>query len=268
MRRRQLGTALFRASVWLLLGFVILPVVVVVATSVSATPDVVFPPEQLSLRYYRAFFFVEAKWQAAFVNSIVVAAGTAVLATALGTAGAYGTWQLAAGRLRKSITTLLVLPLPTPLIVLALALSVYFARLGIRGSYLALILGHTLVTVPFVFIVVRAVLTRVDWQTHEAARDLGATRWQAFREVVFPQIRAGVVAAGFVAAILSLHEFLIALFLSDFNTRTLPVLEWTALRNFVDPMVSVVSTLLILAALALAVPVVVVFGVDRLARLL
>lgn len=268
MRRRQLGTALFRASVWLVLGFVILPVVVVVATSVSATPDVVFPPEQLSLRYYRAFFVVEAKWQAAFANSIVVAAGTAVLATALGTAGAYGTWQLAAGRLRKSITTLLVLPLPTPLIVLALALSVYFARLGIRGSYLALILGHTLVTVPFVFIVVRAVLTRVDWQIHEAARDLGATRWQAFREVVFPQIRAGVVAAGFVAAILSLHEFLIALFLSDFNTRTLPVLEWTALRNFVDPMVSVVSTLLILAALVLAVPVVVVFGVDRLARVL
>jgi len=124
------------------------------------------------------------------------------------------------------------------------------------------------VTVPFVYIVVRAVLTRVDWQTHEAARDLGATRWQAFREVVFPQIRAGVVAAGFVAAILSLHEFLIALFLSDFSTQTLPVLEWTALRNFVDPMVSVVSTLLILAALGLAIPVVAVFGVDRLARLL
>jgi ABC-type spermidine/putrescine transport system permease subunit II len=268
VRQRQLGTALFRVSVWLLLAFVLLPVVVVVATSVSATPDVVFPPEQLSLRYYQAFFFEEAKWQAAFRNSAIVAAGTAVLATALGTAGAYGTWQLTAGRLRQAITTLLVLPLPTPLIVLALALSVYFARLGIRGSYLALIFGHTLVTVPFVFIVVRAVLTRVDWRTHEAARDLGATRWQAFREVVFPQIRAGVIAAAFVAAILSLHEFLIALFLSDLGTRTLPVLEWTALRNFVDPMVSVVSTLLIVAALALAIPVVAVFGVDRLARLL
>lgn len=268
MKQRQLGTLLFRASIWLLLGFVVLPIVVVVATSVSATPAVVFPPEQLSLRYYLAFFFVEAKWQAAFINSGIVATGTALLATVLGTAGAYGTWRLADGRLRQAITTLLVLPLPTPLIVLALALSVYFSRLGIRGSYLALILGHTLVTVPFVFIVVRAVLTRVDWRLHEAARDLGATRWQAFRAVLFPQIRAGVIAAAFVAAILSLHEFLIALFLSDFSTRTLPVLEWTALRNFVDPMVSVVSTLLILAALVLAVPVVVVFGVDRLARLL
>ena len=77
-----------------------------------------------------------------------------------------------------------------------------------------------------------------------------------------------MIAAAFVAAILSLHEFLIALFLSDLGTRTLPVLEWTALRNFVDPMVSVVSTLLIVAALALAIPVVAVFGVDRLARLL
>ena len=268
MTRRRLGTALYRTGVWLLLGFIVLPVVVVIGTSVSATPDVVFPPEQLSLRYYRAFFFEEAKWQTAFVNSAIIAAGTALLATALGTAGAYGTRTLPEGRLREAVTTLLVLPLPTPVIVLALALSVYFARLGIRGSYPALVLGHTLVTVPFVYVVVRAVLARVDWRAHEAARDLGATRWQAFREIVFPQIRAGVVAAAFVAAILSLHEFLIALFLSDFGTQTLPVLEWTALRNFVDPMISVVSTLLIIAALALAVPVVVVLGMDRLARLL
>lgn len=266
--RRTVGTVAFRLTTLLLLGFVLLPVVVVVATSLSATPDVVFPPEQLSLRYYEAFFFEEVKWQRAFVSSAIVATGTALLATALGVTGAYGARTLPEGRLRAGVTTLLVLPLPTPLVVLALSLAVFFARLGIIGSYLAIVLGHTVVTVPFVYILTRAVLSRVDWGTREAARDLGATRWQAFRETVFPQIRSGVVAAGFVAAILSLHEFLIALFVSGFDTRTLPVLEWTALRNFVDPMVSVVSTLLILGALALAIPVVAILGIDRLARLM
>lgn len=267
MIRRQLGTAAFRLTVAVLVGFVLLPIVVVIATSVSASADIVFPPQSLSLEWYEAFFFEEIQWQNAFVSSAIVAAGTAVLATALGTAGAYGARTLPRGRLRTAVTTLLVLPLPTPLVVLALALAVFFARLGIIGSHLAIVLGHTVVTVPFVYILTRAVLARVDWQTREAARDLGATRWQAFRETVVPQIRTGVVAAAFVAAILSLHEFLIALFVSGFDSRTLPVLEWTALRNFVDPMVSVVSTLLILAALVLAIPVVAVLGLERLAKL-
>jgi len=264
--RRRLGTAAFRLLTAALLGFVLLPVVVVVATSFSATPGVVFPPERVSLTYYEAFLFEEVRWQEAFVNSAIVAAGTAVLATVLGAAGAYGVRTLPSGRLRTGITTLLLLPLPTPLVVLALALAVFFARLGIIGSHLAIVLGHTVVTVPFVYVVVRAVLARVDWQTRAAARDLGASRFQAFRAAVLPQIRPGLVAGAFVAAILSLHEFLIALFVSGFDTQTLPVLEWTALRNFIDPMISVVSTLLILGALVLAVPVVLALGIERLAR--
>lgn len=268
MNRRRLGTLAFRGVTVALLGFVLLPVAVVVATSLNAAPDVVFPPDRLSLRWYRAFLFEEGEWRRAFVNSLVVAAGTAVLATLLGTAGAYGVRSLPDGRLRRAVTTLVVLPLPTPVVVLALALSVYFARLGVGNGHLAVVLGHTLVTVPFVYVVVRATLARVDWQTREAARDLGASRWQAFRATVAPQIRAGVLAAAFVAAVLSLHEFLIALFVAGVDARTLPVLEWTALRNFVDPTVSVVSTLLILLALLLALPVVAVLGVERLARTL
>ncbi|PSQ52306.1 hypothetical protein BRD20_07460 [Halobacteriales archaeon SW_8_65_20] len=232
--RRRLGTVGFRVTTWLLFGFVLLPVVVVVSTSLSPTPDIAFPPESVSLRWYESFFLDESQRQ----------------------------WRV----VRRVVTGLLVIPLPTPLIVLALALTVYFTRIGLTQSYLPIVLGHTLVTIPFVYVMTRAVLARVDWQTREAARDLGASRWQAFREAVVPQIRSGVAAAAFVAAILSLHEFLIALFVSSRATQTLPVLEWSALRNFVDPMVSVVSTLLIVATLALAVPVVLVFGVERLAR--
>jgi putative spermidine/putrescine transport system permease protein/spermidine/putrescine transport system permease protein len=264
--RRRLGTVAFRATTWLLFGFVLLPVVVVVATSFSGTPDVSFPPASLSLEWYEAFLFEEAQWQAAFENSVVVAALTTVLATSLGTVGAYAVRTLPDGRLKQGVSALVMLPLPTPLIVLALSLSVYFSRLGLSGSRLAIALGHTVITVPFVYLVMRAVFSRVDWGTREAARDLGASPWQAFREAVVPQVRAGLLAAGFVAAVLSLHEFLIALFVSGFDSRTLPVLEWTALRNFVDPTISVVSTLLILAALAALVPAVLLFGVDRLAR--
>jgi len=266
--RRRLGTVGFRVTTWLLFGFVLLPVVVVVSTSLSPTPDIAFPPESVSLRWYESFFLDESQrqWRVAFRNSGIVAVGTALLATALGTTAAYGVRELPEGRVRRLVTGLLVIPLPTPLIVLALALTVYFTRIGLTQSYLPIVLGHTLVTIPFVYVMTRAVLARVDWQTREAARDLGASRWQAFREAVVPQIRSGVAAAAFVAAILSLHEFLIALFVSSRSTQTLPVLEWSALRNFVDPMVSVVSTLLIVATLALAVPVVLVFGVERLAR--
>jgi ABC-type spermidine/putrescine transport system permease subunit II len=128
------------------------------------------------------------------------------------------------------------------------------------------VVGHTVITAPLALLITYGALSRVDWSIRESALDLGATPFRAFREATLPQLRSAVVASVFVAAVLSTHEFLISLFMTDFTTRTVPVLTWITLRNRLDPTASVVSTLLVVGVLVGVGVAGAAVGLDRLAR--
>ncbi|EMA31135.1 ABC transporter permease [Halobiforma nitratireducens] len=255
MHRETLETIAFRAGYLALFAFLLLPLIVVVATPFAASGRLAFPPESYSLAWY-AEFFNDVRWLTAFENSIIVGVGTAILATVLGVLAAFGQELDEGSRIGSIVGPLVLIPLLIPPVILGITLLMYFSEIGIRGSYVTLVLAHTLWATPLVYFVMRSVFSRFDWQQLDAASDLGAGPVQSFVHVVLPNVKHGVFVGGLLAFIISLQEFVMALFLSTASTETIPVLAWTEIRQALDPMVSVVSTFLILfslVALALAV---------------
>ena len=112
----------------------------------------------------------------------------------------------------------------------------------------------------------QSVFSRFDWALRDAGRDLGADPVRNFVHVVFPGVRNGVFIAALIAFIISLQEFIMALFLSGNDTQTIPVLAWTTLRQSLDPMVSVVSTFLILASTAAILVTAALMNLEWLAK--
>jgi ABC-type spermidine/putrescine transport system permease subunit II len=152
-----------------------------------------------------------------------------------------------------------------PGVIIGVTLLTFFSRLGLQQSYPALVLAHSLWATPLTFSVMQSTFARFDWQLHEAALDLGASRPRAFLYVVVPEVRAGLAVAALVAFIVSLQEFVMALFLSGPDTRTVPVQAWNSLRQSLDPLVSVVSTILLFAVVLLVLLAGALAGLERLA---
>jgi spermidine/putrescine transport system permease protein len=243
LRRETLETAAFRACYLTLLALMLLPLLVVVVTSFSGTGRLAFPPESYSLMWYGEFLD-SVRWLDAFTNSIVIGVGTALVATLLGVMGAFGQ-EIDDGSLGTVLAPLVLIPLLIPPVILGITLLMYFNEVGLRGSYASIVLAHTLWATPLVYFVMRSVFSRFDWQQLDAAQDLGAGPLQSFVYVVLPNVKHGIFVGGLLAFIISLQEFVMALFLSTPSTETIPVLAWTEIRQALDPMVSVVSTFLI-----------------------
>jgi ABC-type spermidine/putrescine transport system permease subunit II len=261
---RRLRQWLFRVAYGAVFVFLLGPIVVVVGTSVIPSGEFVFPPSGVSLRWYAAFATSET-WLTAATNSAVAATGTTLLSTTLGTLAALGVRGLD-GRREAVVVVLAVAPLFVPGVVMGVTLLLFLSQFDLQQSRLAVVLAHSLWATPLTFAVVRAALSRFDWRVRDAALDLGASRPRAFLEVVAPNVRAGLVAAALVAAVVSLQEFIMTLFVAGPDTRTVPVEAWNTLRSSVDPLVSVVATLLVVAVLVGVGLAAAATGLDRLAR--
>ena len=153
-------------------------------------------------------------WLAATWLSLTVGAAVVVLATRAGNARRARAGA-AAARVRGPWSTALVLsPLIVPGIVVAIGVYYAFARYGLIGTPIGLVLAHTCLAVPFVVTSVGASLAGFDRRLEQAARSLGATPWGAFRQVTLPLIRSGVLVGALFAFITSFDELIVALFLS------------------------------------------------------
>jgi ABC-type spermidine/putrescine transport system permease subunit II len=252
-----------QAVVALLFAFLVAPLGIVVATAFDASAAVAFPPESLSLRWFAALLD-SPTWLRSLVNSVVVASGTTFVSLLVGVPASLAVRQYT-GRTRTAVVGVVVLPLLVPGVIIGVTLLTFLSRFGLQQSYTALVLAHSLWAVPLTFSVAQATFARFDWRLHEAAMDLGASRVQAFRFVVVPEVRAGLLVAALVAFVVSLQEFVMALFLSGPDTRTVPVQAWNSLRQSLDPLVSVVSTVLLSAVVSLVLLSAVFAGLDRLA---
>jgi ABC-type spermidine/putrescine transport system, permease component II len=256
------GRWAFRAAYGGVFLFLLAPIVVVVGTSLNAAPAITFPPESLSTRWY-AMLLADQNWTRAIRNSLATATATAAFSTVLGVTGALGVRRLGGG-LRTAVSGLAVVPLLVPGVVLGVTLLIFFSEFGVQQRPWTIVLAHSLWASPLTFSVMRATFSRFDWDLRDAAMDLGANRVRAFREVVGPNILPGLAAAALIAFVVSLQEFVMTLFLSGRNSRTVPVEAWTALRNSLDPLVSVTSTLLVVAVLGMIAAGAVAVGLDRI----
>jgi putative spermidine/putrescine transport system permease protein len=228
---------------WVVLAFLVLPVVIVVPLSFSSGTYLQFPTPGWSLRWYEAFF-ASQEWTGAALTSVRVACIVTVLSVLLGTPAAVG---LAGAQFpgKRAVNALVLSPLVVPGIIVAIGAYFVYARYGLVGSQWALVLGHTCLAVPFVVINVTAALAGVDKRLQQAAASLGAAPLSAFRQVTLPLIAPGMFAGAVFAFITSFDELLVSLFLSGTSAVTLPRRMFDEIRYELDPTIAAASCLLI-----------------------
>lgn len=241
-----------------ILIFLIAPILIIIPMSFSSSPFFIFPPKEYSWRWFENFFS-DSKWMDALLKSLEVALMTSILATVLGTMGA-----LAVSRLefkgKQLFMGLMVLPMVVPIIVVGIAVYRFYSDFQMVGSTLGLVLAHTLLALPIVFVTVLASLSGFDRTLELAAMNLGSSPIGAFMKVTLPIIKPTVLSSALFAFITSLDEIVVTIFIGGSQDQTLPVVIWEQMRSQIDPTIAAASTLLIIGTLVL-------FGVQGLYKL-
>ena len=208
-----------------------------------------FPLQQLTLKWYSELI-ADSRLLASVKNSIVVAATVSILSSLLGFMGAYA---LRSYRLRAENVFLgfMAAPLTVPTLLLGLALLIFLnSFLSLQNSLLSVIISHTVFCAPFAMFIIRARLMTIANSLEEAARDLGAGRWQTVREVILPLSAPGMIAAALLTFTLSFDEFIIAWFVSGFQP-TLPVKIWGMMRGGIKPTVNAIGAIVFVFSMSL-----------------
>lgn len=227
--------------------FLLAPIVAVVGSSLTSGELISFPPKlPLSLRWYRAFL-EDRTYRQALRNSIMVATATAVLATVIGTMAALW-FARTTFRLKSVLYYVLFMPFLVPGLVLGIGLSVGLEPVGLgrtRGTFVPVVLAHLLWAMPLVFVVMAAVIRELDRDLEAAASSLGASPWAVLRTVTLPLLGPGLMASLILGFVISLHEFVMALFLTSSGTTTLPVVVWNSLRFEVRPIIAAIDSVMV-----------------------
>ncbi|MGW2464533.1 ABC transporter permease [Streptomyces sp. NPDC001761] len=235
---------------WLVLAWLLLPIAVMVLFGFNDTHSKVnFTWQGFTLTWYRHLFAIP-NLTAALVNSLTVALVVTVVATLLGTP-----IGLALGRHRfrgrGSVDLLLFSAIAAPEIALGAALLSLFIVLGVPRGYWTVVIAHVAFCIPYVAITVRARMAGHDPTLEEAARDLGAGPWTAFRLVTLPALLPGVASGALLCFALSIDDYVITSFNAG-RTVTFPLWVYSASRTGVPPQVNVMGTLIFVGGLVIA----------------
>lgn len=233
----------------LVLGFLILPILIIVPLSFSSGTFLTFPLPGLSLRWYEEFFTSDA-WRLSLRNSLIVASATTCLATTLGTLAALG---LTRARLpgQGLLMAVIVSPMVVPVVIVAVGVYFAYAPFGLTSSLLGLTLAHTALAAPFVVITVSATLQGFDHNHARAGASLGASPPVVFFRIVLPLILPGVISGALFAFVTSFDEVVVALFVTGPAERTLPRQMFNGIRENISPVIAAAATLVILLSMLL-----------------
>ena len=240
--KRSLPYAALCFVVFSIYAFMFAPIVVVLLASINSSQYFQFPPSGLSLRWYRAVFTPEWMGPASF--SFVLATVSAALATLLGSLGAFAVVRYRF-RGREALAALLESPIGVPSIVLGVALLQFFSIAGAKSliGFPALLLAHTVETVPFVTRTAYVSLVGIDRSLELAAMNLGARPWQTLRSVTLPLIKPGLFAGGAFAFVVSFNNVNLSLFLVRPGQITLPIRIMNFLEFGTAPVLAAVNIL-------------------------
>ena len=233
------------AALWVFAGlmllFLMLPTLIVVPLSFSASDLLEFPPRAYSLRWYETFFG-SAKWMAALRTSLILGTLTALIAVPSALLACLGIDRMG-GKRAAGIYGVLLLPSVTPGILLAIGLFFVLAKLHLIGTLFGVLIGHTVLAIPVATIVLRPAVSRFDRVQVQAARSLGAGWGRAILGVMLPQLRFSLFSAGLMAFLTSLDEAVISIFVANGSNSTLPKLMFLSVRDQIDPTIAAISTL-------------------------
>jgi putative spermidine/putrescine transport system permease protein len=240
--RRFLGLRMYSWCVMLLL---LLPVAVVLPIAFTDSSFLAFPPRGFSLRWLEGFFSSPI-WRAALFRSLGVATLTAIASVVLGFGAALALVRLSPS-MAKATFAFLIAPLIVPRIVTAVGLFYLFSRIGLAGTDAGLVIGHTVLAIPYVVVTMAAALKNFDWRLVDAAYTLGASPTKRLTTVMLPLLKPSLIASFLFAFLVSFDELTIAIFVSGGLKTTLPKQMWDDMLLAANPTLAAVSFVLVAA---------------------
>ena len=231
----------------LLALFLVAPLVVVTGVSFNQTAVMVFPPPNISLHWYKAFF-TNPSWVAAFQRSLWIAVASSLLATSVALPIAYVHWKTRS-RLAQLLASLGGVPFLLPPVILAVLFLLFWGTVRHVGQIENTIVSHAVTFVALPLVLITLGFSSVDQAYVEAAQTMGATEGDVWRTIVLPLILPFIASSLIFAAILSLNEYVIAYMVAGFTVETLPVKVFNSLRTGFSPTMCVGAVLFLLVGL-------------------
>ena len=251
-KKFSLTNFLCRFYVYILLFAMYAPLLLLIIYSFTNT-KLIGNWDGFSLHLYEALFKDKEIMQA-FFNTFLVAISSAVVSTVLGTLGAIGIFY--SGKKSKAVLEgMSDIPVMNAEIVTALSLTILFVFCGIKFNFITLLIGHVVLTIPFVVLSVKPKLMQMDPNIYEAALDLGATPQKALRSIVLPEIMPGVFSGFILSITLSLDDYIITAFTRDtaFQTLSTYVYGVTSKKGALPPSLRALTTIITLIALIILI---------------
>ena len=255
MRRIDTGGLTFRFITFTIIFFLFLPILILIVVSFNQS-GFVLPPSGLTLRWY-----IKALTYKDFISGMYVSFVVALISSVLATFfGILISLALVRYRFkgRNLLNTFFMSPLMVPVAIMGLAIYIFLVKLGMAGGVLGLIVGHTIVVMPFSIMAVSASLRNFDRALEEAAMNVGAGPLKTFFYITFPIIKTGVIAGMIISFINSWNNFALSIFLTSPKWIPLPMQLYSYIKFEYDPSGAALSTLLIF------ISGVVIILIDRL----
>jgi spermidine/putrescine transport system permease protein len=228
--------------------FVYLPIGLVVLTAFNESTITTLPIQHYSLKWFEALF-TNSRTLTALWTSLVLGLLAAAAATVLGLFAALAMRHRFLGR--RAFLALMTLPMVAPGIVLGVSLLLFLRTLGFKTGFTSLLMGHTLLALPYCTFIIMASLARFDRTLEDAARGLGASETAVLLRVVLPNITPGLLGALLFGFTISIGEFVVSFFLTSAGITTLPIRIYSIVKVGITPEINAVSTLILTATLLL-----------------
>jgi spermidine/putrescine transport system permease protein len=255
------GWSLIRLYTILVYVFMFVPIVVVMILSFNPKQFGCFPMTGVSLKW-----FVELAHDGAiltaFKNSMILGAVTSVFATAIGILAAMAFVRFDFPG-KNTINTLLLAPIMIPEVILGVALLLFLRWLQQPKSFALLVIGHVVLTLPYVLLIVQARLVGIKKVYEEAAQSLGANPFQTFMEITFPLLAPAILGGVLFSFTISLDDITATLFWATAQNQTLPVKIFGMLRNSISPEINALGTIMVI--LTVAIPLLAGYFIRRFA---
>src|SRR5882757_1911128 len=241
------GSALLSIYAWVVIAVLLVPIIAFVPMAFTRSTFLSFPPQGFSLQWFEQFM-ASPLWLGAMIRSFGIGLATAAITVVIASLGALGLAR-SRSRLAGAVFLLFLTPMVVPSIVIAIALFYLFAQISLVATNLGIIIGHTVIATPVVFVILLATFKGHDWRLDAAASTLGANRAQTFWRVTLPLVKGGF-AVGFVTGFLqSFEELTVALFVGGGLKTTLPKQMWDGILLQVSPVIAAASVVVLLVVI-------------------
>ena len=241
---RITGWSLIRAYTILVYVFMFAPIAVVIVLAFNPEQFGSFPMQGFSLRWFVRLAQNETILHA-FKVSLILGFFTALISTGIGilAAMAFVRYEF---RGKNTLNTMLLSPIMIPEVILGVALLLFIRWLQQPKSFMLLLIGHVVLTLPYVLLIVQARLVGIKKEYEEAARSLGANGFQTFKEVTLPLLMPAILAGMLFSFTISFDDVTATLFWATAQNQTVPVRIFGMLRHSISPEINALGTVMIL----------------------